>query len=192
MRKLMLALLILLLVLGSIPVLLMATGTISGSSLRMVLNVMTGLSGPAVDGETVASRYRVPEGFNLQLYAADLPRARFLRFTPGGDLLVSRPHAGDILLLRADRDGDGAPDGRVVLLDGLRRPLGIDLYGEWLYVAESHQIGRVPFDSAAGALSGPYEPLVENLTDNGNHWSKTLRFGPDGALYLAQGSTCNL
>jgi len=33
---------------------------------------------------------------------------------------------------------------------------------------------------------------VEGFTDDGNHWSKTLAFGPDGLLYLTQGSTCNI
>ncbi len=54
--------------------------------------------------------YLVPDGFKLELYAAEIPRARFLRFTPAGDLLVSRPHEGDIVLLRRDSDGDGQPD----------------------------------------------------------------------------------
>jgi glucose/arabinose dehydrogenase len=50
----------------------------------------------------------------------------------------------------------------------------------------------VPFDSASGTLSGDYQPLIEGLTDNGNHWSKTIRIGADKRLYLAQGSTCNI
>lgn len=191
MRKLLLGLAVVLVLLASVPLLLLASGTISTSSLRMILNVMAGVSGPAADASTLG-RYRLPPGFSVQLYAADLPRARFLRFTAAGDLLVSRPHAGDIVLLRRDADGDGKPDGRTTLLDGLSRPHGLDIAAGWLYVGESTRIGRAPFDSGSGRLTGPYEPLVEGLTDNGNHWSKTLRIGPDGALYLAQGSTCNV
>jgi glucose/arabinose dehydrogenase len=153
---------------------------------------MSGVPGPAATEETVQHRYAVPDGFVLELYAADLPRARFLRFTSGGDLLVSRPHAGDILLLRRDRDGDGHPDGRETLLEGLRRPQGMDIQGEWLYIAESDRIGRVMFDGTTGTLGGTYQAVVEDLTDDGNHWSKTIRIGPDNKLYLAQGSTCNV
>lgn len=192
MRKLLIGLALVALLLAAVPLVLLATGTIDRTSFRMALNVLIGLSGPATDAQTVGRRYRVPEGFSLQLYAGDLPRARFLRFTPGGDLLVSRPHAGDIMLLRRDANGDGHPDGIEPLLEGLKRPLGLDFRGDWLYIAESNRIGRVRFDSDRGALAGDYRPLVEDLTDNGNHSSKTIRIGPDDMLYLAQGSTCNI
>jgi glucose/arabinose dehydrogenase len=191
-RKILIALLLLLLIIAAIPLGLLATGTIDSSSLRMILNVMTGLGGPPTSDETVQQRYRVPEGFTVDLYAGDLPRARFLRFTPAGDLLVSRPHAGDILLLRRDDNGDGRPDAIETVLADLKRPLGLDLADGWLYVAESHRVSRVRFDSDTGQVSGELQPLVEGLTDNGNHWSKTIRIGPDGKLYLAQGSTCNV
>jgi glucose/arabinose dehydrogenase len=191
-RKILIALLVLLLLVAAISLGLLATGTIDSTSLRMVLNVMTGMGGPPTSDEKVERRYRVPEGFTLELYANDLPRVRFLRFTRAGDLLVSRPHAGDILLLRRDVDGDGRPDAVETLLEDLRRPLGLDLADGWLYVAESHRISRVTFDSETGSVSGELQPLVVGLTDNGNHWSKTIRIGPDGMLYLAQGSTCNV
>ena len=192
MRKILIGLAVLALLLGGAIAALLATGTIDRGSLRMLLNVMTGAPGPAADATTVRERYHVPAGFTLALYAADLPRARFLRFTPAGDLLVSRPHAGDILLLRRDADGDGHPDARETLLSGLKRPLGMDIDGDWLYVAESNRIGRVAFDSHTGKLAGNYQSIVEGLTDNGNHWSKTVRVGPDKKLYLSQGSTCNV
>ena len=192
MRKLFIGLGILVLLLAAIPLGLMATGTISSSSLRMILNVMTGLAGPSTSRDTVQQRYQVPDGFQLQLYADKLPRARFLLVTPAGDLLVSRPHSGDIMLLRRDADGDGRPDAVETLLHDLKRPLGMALAEGWLYVAESNRIGRIAFDGDRGATLGQYQPIIEGLTDNGNHWSKTIRFGPDGLLYLAQGSTCNI
>jgi glucose/arabinose dehydrogenase len=191
-RKILIVLLVIVLLIAAIPLGLLMTGAIDSTSLRMVLNVMTGLGGPPTSPDLVERRYRVPEGFMLELYAGDVPRARFLRFTPAGDLLVSRPHAGDILLLRRDADGDGKPDGVETLLSGLKRPLGLDLAGDWLYVAESNRISRVAFDGDTGSVNGELQSLVEGLTDNGNHWSKTIRIGPDGALYLAQGSTCNV
>lgn len=192
MRKLLVGLLIIVVVPGVVYLAALAKGIINTSSLMMILNVMLGLRGPEADQQTVAQRYEVPPGFSVSLYAADLPRARMLRFTPDGDLLVSRPHAGDILLLRRDRDGDGHPDGIETVVEGLKRPQGMDFAGDWLYVAESDRIGRLRFDSPRGAAVGDYEPVVEGLTDNGNHWSKTLRIGPDGRIYLTQGSSCNV
>ena len=191
-RKFLIGLVVVLVLIASVPLFLIATGTIDSTSLRMMLNVMTGMPGPATDAGSVQQRYQVPEGFTLQLYTADLPRARFLRFTPAGDLLVSRPHAGDIMLLRRDANGDGHPDAVETLIDGLRRPLGMDFAGNWLYIAESNRIGRVAFDADNGRITGEYQPVIEGLTDNGNHSSKTIRIGDDDKLYLAQGSTCNV
>lgn len=192
MRKVFITLAVIVLVIASIPIALIGTGTIDTTSVRMILNVMTGMPGPEADAGTVQQRYRVPPGFTVSLYAKDLPRARFLHVTDQGDVLVTRSHAGDLVLLKRDADGDGLPDGRTTLLADLNRPLGIDIADGWLYIAESHQIGRVPFDEATGTLAGDYEVVLDGLTDNGNHWSKTIGVGPDGKLYLAQGSTCNV
>jgi len=191
-RKLVIGLLTVLVLLACIPLVLIVSGTINSNSLKMILNVLMGLEGPPATATSVKQRFQLPPGFHLELYAANLPKARFLRFTPGGDLLLSRPHSGDIILLRSDANGDGQPDAVITLLDGLKRPAGMDFDGDTLYIAESDRIGRVAFDSANARLAGGYEPLIEGFTDDGNHWSKTLRVGPDRLLYLSQGSTCNI
>ena len=192
MRKLLIGLAIVAVLIAGVPLVLQATGTIHASSPRMILNVMAGLTVPTANAEMVQRRYQVPDGFTLQLYASDLPQTRFLRFTSAGDLLVSRPHSGDIVVLHRDADGDGLPDAVTTLIDELHRPLGMDIAGDWLYIAESNRIGRVPFDSDSARITGDYQPLIEGLTDNGTHWSKTIRIGADDRLYLAQGSTCNI
>ncbi len=53
----------------------------------------------------------------------------------------------------------------------------MDIIGNWLYIAESNRIGRVRFDSDTGTVEGSIQPVVEGLTDDGNHWSKTIRIG---------------
>lgn len=192
MRKFVIGFGVILLLVLSIPIFLLASGTTDSSTLRVLLNSMAGVSGPEANTEIVRQQYKVPDGFTLELYEANLPRARFLLFTPSGDLLVSRPYSGDIVLLRRDKDGDGSPDARATLIDGLERPLGMDISGDWLYIAESNRVSRIRFDSGTGTVDGELQPIVEDLTDNGNHWSKTIRIGQDKKLYLAQGSTCNI
>ncbi len=192
MKKLLLALVAVVVFVGGTLLAAIGLGVIDTTSLAMVSNVLFGVSGPPADEAKVKARYRVPEGFALALYADDLPKARFLRFTPSGHLLVSRRHAGDIVRLSPDDNGDGRPDAQDTLLQGLRQPQGIDIHGDWLYVAESHQVGRVLLDPITGQVAGSYEPIIEGLTDNGNHPTKTLQFGPDGKLYLSLGSTCNV
>ncbi len=137
-------------------------------------------------------RMVLPEGFAIALFADDVPNARLLRFTPTGDLLVSSPRQGAVFLLERDASGDGLADGRRTLVEGLDRPHGLELVGEWLYVAEQGAIRRVRFDPAARATSGPVETVLAGLPPGGNHWSKTLALGPDGWLYVSIGSTCNV
>ncbi|MGI2324718.1 MULTISPECIES: PQQ-dependent sugar dehydrogenase [unclassified Methylococcus] len=137
-------------------------------------------------------RIALPSGFSLTVYAADLPGARMLRFTRTGDLLVSQPHAGAIVLLEKDADGDGRPDGRRQLLTGLSRPHGLDLRDGWLYVAETYGVVRVRYDAAQRQISGAPEMVVSGIPGGGNHWSRTLKFGPDGGMYVSVGSSCNV
>lgn len=169
-----------------------AFGIIAFGSPFMALTSLLGLQGDPATGSMVQSRFQAPDGFAVDLYTADVPKARMLRVTSAGDLLVSRSHLGDVLLLRRDANGDGHPDAIETIADNLTRPHGLDIHDGWLYIAESNRVGRIRFDAEKGSISGPYESVVDNLTNNGNHWSKTISFGPDGRLYLAQGSTCNV
>jgi glucose/arabinose dehydrogenase len=157
-----------------------------------VANTIFGISSQAPEDALLNRRIRSPEGFRVGLYAEEISNARVLRFTSAGDLLVSQPRREQILLLHADRDGDGRSDGRTVLLRDLNRPHGIDLRAGWLYIAETDAIGRIRFDAEARAVSGAYERVVTELPGGGNHWKRTLRFGPDGGMYLSVGSSCNV
>jgi len=116
---------------------------------------------------------------------------RFLRFTAGGDLLASQPRSGRVVRLEADRDGDGRSDGRHEVVGGLDRPHGLDLHEGWLYVAETGAVGRIRFDAVTGAASGTFERVVTGLPAGGNHWTRTLRFSPDGWMVVSIGSSCN-
>ncbi len=136
-------------------------------------------------------RLQVPAGFSVTLYARGIAGARFMRRTAAGDLLVSQPRAGRVALVRRDADGDGAPDGLEPVIEGLNRPHGLDLSGPWLYIAETDAVGRIRFDAATGKTRGEFERIVTGLPAGGNHWSRTIRFGPDGGLYVSIGSSCN-
>jgi len=190
-KKFLLVILFIVLVPVALVLVALATGTIHTSSVRMVLNV-AGIAGFDTNSGLVEQRLTAPKGFSLQLYASGLKHARFMRVTSEGDLLVSRPHSGDIQLLERDANGDGQADSARTVIADLNRPHGIDFLGDWLYIAESNRIGRIRFDATAGETVGDYEVVVDGLTDNGNHWTKTLRVGSDGFLYLTQGSTCNV
>jgi glucose/arabinose dehydrogenase len=136
-------------------------------------------------------RIELAPGFSIAVYASDLPGVRVLRFTEAGDLLASLPEAGSIVLLERDQNGDGGPDGRRELIGGLERPHGIDVFEGFVYVGETGAIGRMRFDAKTGQTAGPYRRVVEDLPAGG-HWSRSVRFGPDGLMYVTVGSSCNV
>ena len=108
------------------------------------------------------------------------------------ELLASTPREGKVWILSPDVDGDGRVDSWTPLLEGLNRPHGLDLHQNRLYVAEGDGVGRVPIDAHTGRLLGSYERVVNDLPAGGNHWSRTVRFGPDGWMYVSIGSSCNV
>lgn len=144
----------------------------------------------AAEDRELAARISLPRGGRIGVYAGDIPHARVLLFTSGGHLLVSQTLHGRVMLLEPDRDGDGRADGARVLLEELRFPNGMALREGWLYLAEPTRVSRVRFDEATGRLAGRLEPILE-LPDTIGHNLRPLRFGPDGWLYTAVGTSCN-
>lgn len=167
-------------------------GPIPVSDRRVMLGFLLGRGIDPPTATTVAMQLRVPPGLAVHAYSTDVPLARVILFTPAGDLIVSRTRAGIVALLERDRNDDGRADGQRVLFDGLDGPHGLALRDGWLYVAERTAIGRVQFDAAAGRVTGSYAHVLTGLTTDGFHQTKTIAFGPDGWLYLSQGSSCNV
>ncbi len=144
------------------------------------------------DATQVETRFRAPEGFGVGVFADDLPNARWMLVSEAGDLLVSTPRSGRVWLLERDADGDGRADGRRILLDDLDRPHGLAVHRGWLYVAETGRVLRVPFAPGTGEVGSEREVVVSGLPEGGNHWTRTIEFGPDGQLYVSVGSSCNV
>jgi glucose/arabinose dehydrogenase len=157
-----------------------------------ITNSLFGWGGEAPSQETVDRRLRVPPEYEVALYAL-VPGARMLVATPRGDLLVSVPREGKVVLLGRDRDDDGRPDAVRDLLTGLNRPHGLALAPDgWLYVGEGSSIARVRFDPAKGELLAEPDTIVTGLPEGGNHWTRNVGIGPDGMLYVTVGSSCNV
>lgn len=149
------------------------------------------LFGADAPDEQSLTRLSASSGFDVTLFSDDAVQARMIEVTSTGDLIVSS-RADQIMLVRADRDGDGKSDGSEILLDDLDSPHGVALRDGYLYVAETGAISRYLFDDATGAVTGDAELLLDNLFPGGGHWIKTIHFGPDGKLYITGGSSCNV
>lgn len=129
------------------------------------------------------------EGWRFSVFAADVPSARLMQITASGDILVSTYRAGGVMLIRADRDGDGKSDGAREIISGLNLPHGLWLEGNSLYIAEEDKVSVFDFDGER--LSNP-RPVLSGMPDDGGHVSRTIKRGPDGWLYVSIGSSCNV
>jgi glucose/arabinose dehydrogenase len=166
-------------------------GPVEVGNKRVLLDFMLGRGIQPPTPAQAAAQLVVADGFRLEVYSTDVPLARWPLVTAAGDLIVARTRVDEIALLERDANGDGKPDAVRTLVDQLERPHGLALREGWLYVGESNGIGRIRFDEATGQVSGDYERIVADFTNDGFHTTKTIGFGPDGWLYVSQGSSCN-
>ncbi|MEP7358846.1 MAG: PQQ-dependent sugar dehydrogenase, partial [Anaerolineales bacterium] len=126
-----------------------------------------------------------PPGVRVSAWATGLTSPTALRFGPDGRLYVSQVD-GQIIAL-ADRDGDGSAEERAVFASGLNSPLGLAFAGSDLFVGRHGGITRLRDTDGDGAADEQVS-LVEGLPAL-RHQTDGLAFGPDGRLYIGQGST---
>ncbi len=109
---------------------------------------------------------------------------------PAGTLLASLPGEGRVVAL-PDRDADGRADRVVTVARGLHLPHGLAFRQGQLYVAETGRILRFRYDPATLTARDPVA-VVSDLPLGARHWTRTIAFGPDGGLYVAVGSSCDV
>jgi len=130
----------------------------------------------------------VPAGYTISIFAEGLGSARFLAVDADGALYVT-DQLGRVLRL-PDADGDGVADQVETVLDGLDSPHGITFHDGALYIAEESRVISAEDRDGDGSFES-VETLIPDLPEGG-HWSRTIRFGPDGLLYVSVGSSCNV
>ncbi|HUG56129.1 MAG TPA: PQQ-dependent sugar dehydrogenase [Candidatus Limnocylindrales bacterium] len=128
-----------------------------------------------------APEIEVPRGFVAQVYARGLHRPTALAFGPDGRLYATEDEVGRVIAVRPLDD-----EPEVVITD-LTVPLGLAWRGSDLYVSSQGRVDRFPFadsrptDRVAIATGLPF----------GLHQQNNVVIGPDGRLYLGNGSTCD-
>ena len=166
-------------------------------------------------GETPA----VAAGLKIQALASDLKNPRSVYTLPNGDILVvetagpksppirrpkewvmnrmetkthSNKEGHDILLLRTD--GHGRVLQKSVFIDNLNSPFGVVLVGNDLYVADTDEVLRFPYQAGQTKITEPGVKLCDlpgGPIDH--HWTKSLTASPDGTkLYAGVGSNSNI
>jgi glucose/arabinose dehydrogenase len=138
----------------------------------------------------------VPNGFEVNLFAAGLSGPRLIRTAPNGDIFAAESDAGRIVVLRPSGDKSSAAQ-QAVFASGLRGPFGIAFYPpgndpQWVYVGNTDSVVRLPYRNGDLAARGPAETIVPHLP-TGGHRTRDVVFSPDGAtLYVSVGSASNV
>lgn len=134
------------------------------------------------------SRLRVPAGLQATVFAT-VPGARFMVVGPDGAVYVSQLGPNQITRL-ADPNNTGVAESRTVAVAGLNRPQGMAFHNGWLYIANTDGVVRVRLDQSGKATARAER--VNRYSGGGGHFTRTVVFGPDGKMYVAIGSSCNL
>lgn len=119
----------------------------------------------------------------ISIFADTLKTPRVLLFDSAGNLLVSAMGEGSVYAIKPDQT-------KIKLISGLNNPHGLALKDGYLYIAESDKVQRYTYDQA-GLKLGPAEKLFD-LPGSGVHFTRTIKFGTDGMLYVSVGSSCNV
>jgi len=132
---------------------------------------------------------KLPPGFEITVFAGEVPNARSLALGRGRVLFVGTRSDGRVFALPY---ADAKASRVITLASGLRSPNGVAFRNGSLYVAEISRILR--FDDIESKLDSPPKPVVvtERFPREGHHGWKFIRFGPDGRLYVPVGAPCNI
>jgi glucose/arabinose dehydrogenase len=142
---------------------------------------------PKVVPQPSGVQLQVPQGFQVEEFAAGFQKPRVMITAPSGDILVADSAAKGAVIVLSAKDRD-----RRTLIDGLDRPYGMAFWKDYLYVAEPMSVKRYPFDKAA-TTAGKGEEVVSLAGFDKGHWTRSLTFSPKGdKMYIGVGSGSNI
>ncbi|MBB3228107.1 glucose/arabinose dehydrogenase [Luteibacter sp. Sphag1AF] len=159
----------------------------------------------------------VAPGLNIEKVADGFMHPRQLYVLPNDDVLVVESNGPGtepvttpkqfLAGMVKNQSGKGGKGGnRITLLrrngntwdkhlfiEHLNSPFGVQLIGDWLYVANTDGIVKFPYQAGETTITAPGTPFADLPSTINHHWTKSLLASPDGTkLYVGVGSNSNI
>jgi glucose/arabinose dehydrogenase len=134
----------------------------------------------------------VPAGFSIAAFVRTETSTGWMAVAPNGDVFLSEPLTGNILLLR-DTAGRGVADVVTVFASGFSRPHGLMLRGSYLYVVDVPHVWRIRW--TRGALTGGKPERVTgegDFTRAGGGSARDMEFDSRGRRYIGFANAAKL
>jgi glucose/arabinose dehydrogenase len=147
-------------------------------------------NGPRNDKPPAGFLPTVPQGFRINVFAADFKRPRWLTVAPNGDIFVAENGANQIVVLR-DPQNTGGAQQREVFATGTTRVFGIAFKDDYVYVGNMNELVRFRYDPKTSKRLGEAESLMK--LPSGGHDTRSVAFSADGKhLFVSVGSASNI
>lgn len=144
-------------------------------------------------GRAEVTRISLPDGFSMTVFAEGLSLPRFMAVGSDGTVFVAELGENRVVALPYDGSGNKAAGVRVVAED-FDRPSSLAFRPgtNELYVGETSRVTRLSLKGTGGAEVLERSVVINNLPSRRQHFTTTVLFGADGALYVSLGSSCNV
>ncbi len=147
---------------------------------------------PQVITRPDGAELHLPPGFQIDVWAEDFARPRFMLLGPSNEVLLADSANSGVVYVLMDKDGHHRAESCEKLIEGLDRPYGLAFWKDYLYVAETTSVKRYKYDARARKV-GKGQEIVPMREFGKGHWTRTLLFDREGKkMYLAVGSESNV
>ncbi len=156
---------------------------------RLLLSILLAASATAFAQKLPLEKIKLPPGFEISVFADNVPSARQMALGSQGTLFVGSMRAGKVYAIRV-RDSKAVET--LTIAAGLNLPVGVAFRNGALYVSDVDRILR--FDNIETNLTNPPRPVLvsDRFPSETHHGWKFIAFGPDGMLYVPVGAPCNI
>lgn len=144
--------------------------------------------------ETHLGYLNAPKGFEISVFADNVPGARQMTISDSGIIYVGTRKTGENGKVYAiiDSNNDFKADSVYTVASGLRMPNGVAYKNGDLFVSEVSNL--LKFENIDEQFNTSPKPVViaDNYPSESSHGWKYIAFGPDDKLYVPVGAPCNI